>query len=198
MDSRAKAGVAIAVGAVVMAAVGGMVAWRHGVFDRPSDPVAVERINGGAADQSEGRSVDQSQPPSVGQSAEQTAGQAEGRPASLPAGQTAGQSDSATVSQSEDGSDDQPGRQSVPVAEWRVAPMTVFYRGGDGVSRAEPPKPMGQALEPAHQVPRPMGQVPVEPSQGGSEAPATGAVDGPLVQAPAEGPKPMSKDEFFR
>lgn len=170
MESRAKAGVAIAVGAVVMAAVGGVVAWRHGVFDRPSSPVTVERFDTGTADQSEGPSVghaeevtaDQSQRQSVGQSAEQPVGQ------------------SGAVT------DERSAPSSVPVAEWRVAPMTVFYRGGDGVSvRAEAPRPMSLADEPTHQPPRPM------------EAPSATA-PAAIDAAVPSGPKPMTKDDFFR
>lgn len=178
MDSRAKAGVAIAVGAVVMAAVGGVVAWRHGVFDRPSDPVAVERIGEGSAGHADAGTA--------GQAAAETDDHATDKSADL--------SGTAT--------DERSAPSAVPVAEWRVAPMTVFYRGGDGVSRAEAPRPMGQALEPTHQAPRPMQMEaapsdvgrPVVPALPGPQA----IVEQPLINEAASGPKPMSKDEFFK
>lgn len=172
MDSRAKAGVAIAVGAVVMAAVGGIVAWRHGVFDRPSDPVAVERIGEGP--------VGHADAGADGQAAAETDDHATGKSADL----------SVTTT------DERSAPSAVPVAEWRVAPMTVFYRGGDGVSRAEAPRPMGQALEPTHQAPKPMGQL-IEAAPSDAVRPAVVPAL-PVIDETASGPKPMSKDDFFR
>lgn len=159
MDGKTKAGIAIAIGAIVMTAVGGGVAWKHGVFERLSEQPSAGRPDTVADDQAEGGSDDQS--------------------AAESDGQMAGTSDDQTP----DTVNGQTEAVTAPVAEWRVAPMTVFYRGGaEEVVRVDAPTPIAE--------------LPVAvPSPIGMEAPAT---DGPLVQAPSEGPKPMSKDDFFR